>query len=64
MLGMVAACHPSSAPMGSNTHLQGVDWRPGTACSEGLIVGSDNGTSWSPTFGLIIRFTDINDPDC
>ena len=48
----------------SSTHLQGVDWRPSTACSEGLIVGSDNGTLFNPTFGLIIRFYDINDPDC
>ena len=40
-----------------------VAWRPG-ACDEGLIVGSDNGTSWSPTFGTIIRFYDADDPAC
>jgi len=48
----------------SNTHLQGVDWRPNSSCDEGVIVGSDNGSSTSPTFGLAIRFYDSTDPDC
>ena len=48
----------------SNVHLLDVDWRPGTLCDEGLIVGTDNGTSWSPTFGLALRFVDPDDPWC
>lgn len=43
----------------SSTYLLGVDWRPGTACAEGLIVGTAN-----PTFGLAVRFYDTDDPDC
>ena len=39
----------------TSVHLLDVQWRPG-ACGEGLIVGSDTGTSWSPTFGTVIRF--------
>ena len=37
---------------------------PGTACDEGLIVGADNGSSFDPTFGLVVRFFDEDDPDC
>jgi hypothetical protein len=48
----------------SSQQLQGVDFRPNTSCTEGLIVGSDNGSSFSPTFGLLARFYDSNDPDC
>ena len=48
----------------SNVHLRDVDWRPGTACDEGLIVGSDTGTSLSPSFGTVIRFMDPDDPWC
>ena len=48
----------------SNTYLHAVAFRPGTDCEEGLIVGSDNGTSWSPTFGLAIRFEDPTNPHC
>lgn len=40
-----------------------VDWRP-VDCDEGLIVGSDPGTSWDPSYGIIIRFWDQDDPDC
>ena len=48
----------------SNVHLHDVAWRPHTSCSEGLIVGADNGPSWSPQFGLMVRFYDTGDPDC
>ncbi|MCO4763420.1 MAG: hypothetical protein KC502_18025 [Myxococcales bacterium] len=48
----------------SNTHLLDADWRPGGGCDEGLIVASDTGTSWSPTFGILIRFYDSGDPAC
>jgi hypothetical protein len=47
-----------------NTHLLDVSWRPGSACDEGIIVGADNGTTFNPTFGLVIRFYDEDDPDC
>ena len=40
-----------------------VAWRPGT-CDEGLIVGMDNGSSQSPTFGLAIRFYDSAQAAC
>lgn len=43
----------------SNEYLMDAAWRPG-ACDEGLIVGMDNGTSLSPTFGLAIRFYDAS----
>jgi cysteine-rich repeat protein len=47
----------------SNEYLLDVAWRPG-ACDEGLIVGMDNGTSTSPTFGLAIRFYDTSQTVC
>jgi cysteine-rich repeat protein len=47
----------------SNQHLLDVAWRPG-ACDEGLIVGADNGSSLSPTFGLAVRFYDSSQPVC
>ncbi len=47
----------------SSMHLLDVAWRPG-ACDEGLIVGSDNGSTFSPTFGTVARFYDSNDSDC
>jgi hypothetical protein len=46
-----------------NEYLMDVAWRPGT-CDEGLIVGMDNGSSLSPTFGLAIRFYDTTQPTC
>ena len=49
---------------GFNTHLLDVAWRPGSTCDEGLIVGADNGTAFNPTFGLVVRFYDADDPDC
>ena len=45
-------------------HLLDVDWRPNVACDEGLIVGSDAGTSFEPSFGMAIRFHDSADPAC
>jgi len=48
----------------SSMHLLDVAWRPGTACDEGLIVGTDSGPSFSPTFGMAIRFQDQADPAC
>jgi hypothetical protein len=48
---------------GSSAHLHAAAWRPGP-CEEGLIVGDDDGTSFSPTFGLLIRFVDVDDEDC
>ncbi len=45
-------------------YLEAAAWRPSTNCDEGLIVGWDNGTSFNPTFGLIIHFWDQDDPDC
>jgi len=57
----------AQAPWFGNTsamYLQDVDWRPGVACDEGLMVGSDNGTQFSPTFGTIARFYDSSDPAC
>lgn len=47
----------------SNQHLLDVAWRPGV-CDEGLIVGADNGSSLSPTFGLAIRFYDSTHAPC
>lgn len=47
----------------SNEYLMDVAWRPGS-CDEGLIVGMDNGTSGSPTFGLAIRFYDSTQASC
>lgn len=47
----------------SNEYLLDVAWRPG-ACDEGLIVGMDNGSSLSPTFGLAIRFYDTSQSVC
>ena len=46
-----------------NTYLMDVAWRPGS-CDEGLIVGQDNGTSTSPTFGVAIRFYDTGQSQC
>src|SRR5690606_9901505 len=57
----------NEAPWFGNTssqYLLAVDWRPNTACDSGLIVGTDNGTSNSPTHGLIVRFHDAADPAC
>ncbi len=48
----------------SGQYLLDVSWRPNTPCDEGLIVGADNGSSFSPTFGYVIRFRDLNDPAC
>ena len=45
-------------------HLLDVAWRPNTACDEGLIVGSDKGSAFSPAFGLVIHFYDAGDPAC
>ena len=47
-----------------NTYLHGADWRPVGGCDEGLIVAADTGASFSPTFGLLIRFYDSGDPAC
>lgn len=47
----------------SSMHLLDAAWRPGS-CDEGLIVGSDNGTSLNPTFGTVARFYDSSDTDC
>ena len=47
-----------------STYLLDVAWRPGVACDEGLIVGSDTGTSFSPNYGMLIRFRDLGDPAC
>ncbi len=46
-----------------NTSLTDVAWRPGS-CDEGLIVGMDNGTVTSPTFGVAIRFYDTGQSQC
>ena len=46
------------------TYLHQGAFRPGSSCTEGLIVGSDNGDDTTPSFGLIIRFYDPFDPDC
>ncbi|MBL8786348.1 MAG: hypothetical protein JNJ59_15715 [Deltaproteobacteria bacterium] len=48
----------------SSMHLLDVAWRPGTTCDEGLIVGTDSGSTFSPTFGMAIRFYDQDDPAC
>ena len=45
-------------------YLRDADWRPNTACDEGLIVGDDNGEQWTPAYGTIIRFYDSDDPAC
>jgi hypothetical protein len=47
----------------SYAHLLDADWRPGT-CDEGLIVGADAGSSFSPEYATIVRFRDQDDPDC
>lgn len=57
----------ADAPWFGNTssmHLLDVAWRPGTGCDEGLIVGTDSGASFSPTFGTAIAFHDDDDPAC
>jgi hypothetical protein len=57
----------TSAPWSGNNstqYLLDVAWRPRTACDEGLIVGSDSGSSFNPTFGYVIRFYDLDDPAC
>ncbi len=48
----------------SSTTLWDVDWRPGSLCDEGLIAASDNGSQFSPSFGILLRFYDQDDPDC
>lgn len=48
----------------SGQFLIDVAWRPNTTCDEGLIVGADNGTAFSPTFGFAIHFVDLGDPAC
>jgi hypothetical protein len=48
----------------SNVHLQDVAWRPNSACAEGLIAASDTGATFSPDFGIAIRFRDADDPAC
>lgn len=48
----------------SSTWLNGVAWRPGGGCDEGLIAAADTGSASSPTFGLLIRFYDSGDPAC
>ena len=40
------------------------DWQPNAACEGGLIVGGHSGSSFSPTFGTVIRFYNQDDPDC
>ena len=47
-----------------NMHLLDVAWRPNSVCDEGLIVGSDKGSSFNPAFGLIIYYYDTADPAC
>lgn len=57
----------TSAPWSGNSssqYLIDVAWRPNTACDEGLIVGADSGSSFSPTFGFAIHFVDLDDPAC
>ena len=46
-----------------NQYLLDVAFRPGT-CDEGLIVGMDNGSAGSPTFGLAVRFYDTSQTTC
>ncbi|MEZ4269492.1 MAG: hypothetical protein R3F39_24285 [Myxococcota bacterium] len=48
----------------SNVHLQDVAWRPASDCAEGLIVASDTGSTFSPNFGIAIRFRDSDDAAC
>jgi hypothetical protein len=48
---------------GSSQYFLDVAFRPG-ACDEGLIVGQDNGTSLSPTFGTVVRFYDTTQASC
>lgn len=48
----------------SGQYLIDVAWRPNTTCDEGLIVGADSGSSFSPTFGFAIHFVDLDDPAC
>lgn len=47
-----------------NMHLLDVAWRPNSVCDEGLIVGSDKGSSFNPAFGLIVYYYDTADPAC
>lgn len=50
---------------GNGTALLDVAWRPGTLCDEGLIVGTDtSGNAWSPNYGLVLRFWDLDDGEC
>ena len=44
--------------------LRDSDWQPNNPCDGGLIVGGHSGSSFSPTFGTVIRFYDQDDPDC
>jgi hypothetical protein len=48
----------------SRGYLHHAAFRPGSACAEGLVVSADNGPTWDPTFGMLIRFVDSGDPDC
>lgn len=48
----------------TNTYLHHAAFRPQADCTEGLIVASDNGYSYAPTLGLLIRFHDSADPNC
>lgn len=48
----------------SSQYLIDLAWRPNTTCDEGLIVGADSGSSFSPTFGFAIHFVDLDDPAC
>ncbi|MCC6620967.1 MAG: hypothetical protein IT385_06915 [Deltaproteobacteria bacterium] len=45
----------------SSMHLLDVDWRPGVACDEGLIVGTPSSQG---SFGYAIAFHDGADPAC
>jgi hypothetical protein len=55
---------PWYATSSSATELYDIAWRPGTTCDEGLIVGADLGSSFSPLYGVVIRFYDTNDGAC
>jgi hypothetical protein len=56
----------TSPPWSKKTgmHLFDADWQPNTSCEGGLIVGGHSGSSFSPTFGTVIRFVDQDDPNC
>ncbi|MCA9515638.1 MAG: hypothetical protein KC635_11900, partial [Myxococcales bacterium] len=47
----------------SSMYLSAADWRP-VPCDEGLIVGTDNVSGTSSSYGYVIRFYDSTDPAC